>query len=135
MNGAANFPEGSVDFSVMEVSQPLGSFYVGKMSAADLQAIAAADTRRKVDREVETYTGIQRELSTKRQKEIRAYISTYDAAFPNTFIIAVKSEDIAELINGVLRIRRNEKVASIIDGQHRLSGFTELNRANFELND
>ena len=133
MNGAANFPEGSVDFSVMEVSQPLGSFYVGKMSAADLQAIAAADTRRKVDREVETYTGIQRELSTKRQKEIRAYISTYDAAFPNTFIIAVKSEDIAELINGVLRIRRNEKVASIIDGQHRLSGFTELNRANFEL--
>jgi DGQHR domain-containing protein len=125
--------EDFITVPVFELEQPLGTFYVGKMSARDLQRIAAADTRRKVDREVEVYTGIQRELSQKRQKEIGDYIGTYDASFPNAFIIAIKSEDLIEPVNGVMKIRADEKVASIIDGQHRLSGFSELNKDNFDL--
>lgn len=122
---------GYVDLSVVEVKQPLGTFYVGVMPAKDLRRIAAADTRRQ--RDIETFTGIQRELNEKRQKEIRQYISTFDASFPNSFIIAVKSDDLLEQTSTKLRIRDDEKVANIIDGQHRLSGFSELNQDNFDL--
>jgi DGQHR domain-containing protein len=122
---------GYVDIPVMAVSQPLGTFYVGVMSAKDLRRIAAADTRRQ--RDIETFTGIQRELNERRQKEIRQYISTYDASFPNSFIISVSSEDLLEQTETRLRIRGDEKVASIIDGQHRLAGFTSLNQDNFQL--
>ena len=124
---------GSIEIKVLEVAQPLGTFYVGVMKANDLRQIAAADTRRQEQREVEIYTGIQRELSTKRQGEIKDYISTFDAAFPNSFIISIKSEDVLSQEGETLKIRAHEKAASIIDGQHRLAGFTELNSDNFEL--
>lgn len=120
-----------VELSTMEVKQPLGVFYVGVMPAKDLRRIAAADTRRQ--RDIETFTGIQRELNEKRQKEIRQYVSSFDASFPNSFIIAVKNEDVLEQTPTMLRIRDDEKVASIIDGQHRLSGFTDLNQDSFDL--
>jgi hypothetical protein len=44
-----------VDFvaaKVLEVTQPLGTFYVGVMNANDLRKIASADTRRQVEREI-----------------------------------------------------------------------------------
>ena len=132
MNKVIGQHNGSIDVKVLEVSQPLGTFYVGVMKASDLQQIAEADTRRQEQREVELYAGIQRELSKKRQGEIAEYISTFDAAFPNSFIIAVKSEDVNQ-DGETLRIRAHEKAASIIDGQHRLAGFTEVNSANFDL--
>jgi len=129
----SSFPEGSVFIPVLEVNQPLGSFYVGRVPAKDLSAIAAADARRKVNREIETYTGIQRELSPQRQQQIKNYISTFDATFPNTFIIAVNNEDTRLHEGGLLEIRASEKVGKIIDGQHRLSGFTALNWDDFDL--
>lgn len=122
-----------IDVPVMEVTQPLGVFYVGVIDAKDLRRIAAADTRRQEEREVETFSGIQRELNRKRQTEIQQYISTFDAAFPNSFIVSVMSKDLMEQTSTRLRIRDHEKAASIIDGQHRLAGFTELNQDNFQL--
>jgi len=133
MNPSPRFPEGSIFVRVLELTQPLGSFYVGCIPAKDLVRIAAADARRKVDREIETYSGIQRQLSPQRQQQIKAYISTFDATFPNTFIIAVKGEDTHFHEAGLLEIRASDKVANIIDGQHRLSGFTELNWDSFDL--
>ncbi|MFM2196659.1 MAG: hypothetical protein RLZZ505_91 [Verrucomicrobiota bacterium] len=133
MTPKSSFPEGSIFISVLEITQPLGSFYVGSVPAKDLVLIAAADARRKVDREIETYTGIQRELSPQRQKQIKNYISTFDATFPNTFIISVKSEDVRFHGSQLMEIRGEQAVASIIDGQHRLSGFTALNWDNFDL--
>lgn len=129
----SSFPEGSVFIPVLEVNQPLGSFYVGRIPAKDLARIAAADARHKVQREIETYTGIQRELSPQRQQQIKNYISTFDATFPNTFIIAIKGEDTHLNEGGILEVRASDKVGNIIDGQHRLSGFTALNWDGFDL--
>ncbi len=122
-----------LEIPVMEVSQPLGIFYVGVMEARDLRRIAAADTRRQVDREVETFSGIQRELNKKRRDEIQQYISSFDAAFPNSFIISVRDEDVIAQTATMLKLRDHERAASIIDGQHRLAGFTELNDDGFQL--
>jgi DGQHR domain-containing protein len=129
---AAGSPD-PIEVKVFEVHQPIGVFYVGVMKASDLQIIAYADTRRQSEREVESYSGIQRELSWKRQSEIKQYIGTFDASFPNSFIISVRSPDVITEAEGRLSLRRDEKTASIIDGQHRLSGFTDLNAEEFEL--
>ncbi|HEY0076313.1 MAG TPA: DGQHR domain-containing protein [Abditibacteriaceae bacterium] len=122
-----------VPVRVMEVTQPLGTFYVGVMKAADLRAIASADTRRQVEREIETYAGIQRELSKERQVEISEYITKVDSAFPNSFIISVKQDDVVSYEDDLLRIKAHDKAASIIDGQHRLSGFTADTIQKFDL--
>ncbi|MBV9658017.1 MAG: DGQHR domain-containing protein [Verrucomicrobia bacterium] len=122
-----------IKVEVFEVHQPIGVFYVGVMKATDLQFIAYADTRRQSKREIESYSGIQRELSTRRQTEIQQYIGTFDAAFPNSFIIQVKSSNVLTEQPGALALRRDERTASIIDGQHRLAGFNKLNSDNFDL--
>jgi DGQHR domain-containing protein len=118
---------------IFELHQPIGTFYVGVMPAEELRRIAFADTRRQTEREIESFSGIQRELSEKRRVEIRQYISTFDAAFPNSFIINVKSESVIREAEGELELRRDEGTASIIDGQHRLSGFDDRNSAEFDL--
>jgi DGQHR domain-containing protein len=118
---------------VFEVEQPIGTFYVGVMKASALREIAYADTRRQSEREIESYSGIQRELSERRRIEIRQYISTFDAAFPNSFIIAVKSEHVLRQEDGVLILRQGDDTASLIDGQHRLAGFDEHSDDGFDL--
>lgn len=123
----------SLSIKVFTVQQPIGAFYTGVIAAKDLRHIAFADTRRQKEREIETYAGIQRELSDRRQKEIKDYIGSFDASFPNSFIIAVKSSDVLSEEDGWLVLRRTEQTASIIDGQHRLSGFTDLNDDQFDL--
>jgi DGQHR domain-containing protein len=123
----------TVSIHILPVSQPIGDFYVGIIEADDLRAIAFADTRRQKGREIELFTGIQRELSEKRRKEINQYIRSFDASFPNSFIIEVKSEDVLREKEGVVEIRKHERAARIIDGQHRLAGFDETNSKGFQL--
>ena len=118
---------------MLPITQPIGDFYVGIMCANDLRSIAYADTRRKSQREVELYAGIQRDLSEKRRKEINQYIKSFNASFPNSFIIAVNSEDLINEEDGMIEIRRHKSAASIIDGQHRLAGFDDDNHENFQL--
>ncbi len=123
----------TVSIQVLPLSQPIGDFYVGIIDADDLREIAYADTRRQTQREIELFTGIQRELSEKRRKEINQYIRIFDSSFPNSFIIAVKSDDIVREEQGLLEIRKHARAASIIDGQHRLAGFDESNSKGFQL--
>jgi len=130
-----------IPISVLKVRQPIGDFYVGTLPAADLVTICKADVRRleipqdgkKAD--LFSYMGIQRPLNQDRVNEIREYVRTIDACFPNTIIIAVPSENIrSEPANGRLFIKRQQDAAFIIDGQHRLAGFgAEELESSFEL--
>jgi DGQHR domain-containing protein len=122
-----------IQFQTFDVQQPIGTFYVGVMKARDLCQIAYADTRRQTQREIELYSGIQRGLSERRRVEIRRYISTFDAAFPNSFIISVKPGAVLRETEKFLYLRRHAETATIIDGQHRLSGFDENNWDEFDL--
>ena len=118
---------------VLTVRQPIGEFYVGVIPASQLRIISYADRRRQIQVEDAIYAGIQRELSEKRRAEIRKYIRSFDASFPNSFIIAVRSEDVVSEENGILILRNHPRTACIIDGQHRLSGFDETNEEGFDL--
>jgi DGQHR domain-containing protein len=140
-----------ISIPVFEISQPVGSFYVGVIRVDSLLAICKFDYRRmQYQNEYIDFLGIQRELSTKRIKQIKRYVSTIDACFPTSIVISV-DEKCARIedtnISGakILKIFEHvdsdqpelsiplDQVASIIDGQHRLKGLEEAGKDDFEL--
>lgn len=140
----SNIKEISVPF--IKITQPVGTFYVVSMDFRDVLEIAKADVRTlDNDGSFDNYLGIQRKVSKKRQNEIASYCTTIDATFPTSVILSIQSLDENGLDNGNIRfednkmfIRKEENVASILDGQHRLEGlksaFYNLDGVQFELN-
>lgn len=83
----------------IEVKQPIGSFYIGKLGWQDLLEIAHADIRKIQEESLrsdsfDSYLGIQRELSPSRISEISEYVRTQDATFPTSIILSIKSSSI-----------------------------------------
>lgn len=126
---------GAISFPCVEVKQPIGTFYIGVMAAADLVAISYADVRRIEDRDVEVLAGIQRPLSQSRVKELVDYVNTIDAAFPTSIILAVSSEHASFDPNASrMSVTRDDRIAKIIDGQHRIAGLKDYSGPEFQLN-
>ena len=128
---------------VLPVSQPIGDFFISSIAASDLVEIAFSDVRRLADsqRKVERYLGIQRPLSKKRVKDIKKYIEGSDATFPTAIIVAV-DEDCAtyDEKKGLLILNEFEpddgddadaipweRIANVLDGQHRIAAFMDEN--------
>ena len=119
---------------IIEVHQPIGSFYLGKFTPKELHLIANKDLSRYQDIE----KGIQRDISPERIKEIKDYVKQPSATFPNSIIIAVGYDDNLEPnwefnnMTNVIKIRKGQNVANVIDGQHRLAGLSNEDES-FEL--
>jgi len=124
-----------VVFPCIEVTQPLGTFYIGVMDATDVVAMSKADVRRIVDRKIEELSGIQRPLSARRVAELERYVRTVDATFPTSIILALDSER-AKFDEAArsMSIRREADTAKIIDGQHRIAGLKDVKPGTFYLN-
>lgn len=125
----------------VKVSQPMGDFFAVAIPAKILRSVIFLDPTRvdSVDRGSFLYRllGNQRDASVPRAKEIAKYINTVESAFPNSIILAANYVEYGSLQedparrwtvghdeNGVwLTIPTGERMASVIDGQHRLLGF------------
>lgn len=119
-----------------------------RISNADIRTIK--DEGKRSD-SFDSYLGIQREIAPGRINEISHYVRTIDATFPTSIILHIESSnkfidgnDIKQLeqnyiednfdriyeipnieidnISKKLKIRADEKVARILDGQHRIEG-------------
>lgn len=124
---------------VIEVSQSIGTFFIGSMSAEDLVRISYADVRRIEKRDVEKYLGIQRSLDDKRVKQIKKYLTSPDASFPTGVVLSVDQKCTEFDGSGKLVLRPYEsefsgeegipfeKIAKILDGQHRIAAFVDKN--------
>jgi DGQHR domain-containing protein len=128
-----------ISFRAIPVEQPIGTFFVGVMSARDLVEISVADVRRLHNTEFDEYIGIQRRLDPARSKALRDYVGSYDATFPTGVILSVRDEN-AEWNEqtGKLTLRASDEVplievASILDGQHRVDGLTARRDGGFEV--
>ncbi|MBW9155514.1 DGQHR domain-containing protein [Clostridium tagluense] len=121
----------TLEIDVIEVFQPIGNLYIGKIDGNTLYKMAKADIRKITDND--QYLGIQRNLDRKRVEAIKKYIWTTDASFPNSIILNISSEDIVESSSNKLVLKISDNTFSIIDGQHRLAGFEEGNIESFEL--
>jgi len=122
-------------FRCLEVEQPIGTFYIGAIQSDDLLEISYADVRRLEQRDIERYLGIQRTLSPQRVTELSKYVRTVDATFPTAVILAIESQH-AEYNDqlGVMTITKDDRVAKIIDGQHRIAGLQGYDGPRFMLN-
>lgn len=134
---------------VFAVRQPIGTFYTGVIDARALLEICRFDFRRIHDQGGrKQFLGIQRELKPARTKEIAKYIRTHDAVFPTSIVISVDERCVSlREENNACWLELSEYVdpdeprlnipydslATIIDGQHRLKSFEEIENLQFDL--
>lgn len=131
-----------IKFKCLKCKQPIGEFYIAVMNHVDLIAISYADIRRletnSEQREVEIYSGIQRELSPSRVKEISKYVNMVDATFPTGIILHIKPEDVINYNDqdGTMTLLRKDNIAKVLDGQHRIAGLEQFSASsgNFQTN-
>lgn len=113
--------------NALKLVQPIGDLYIVKMKACDLIKISRADVRA-IENETyrETYLGIQRRLDGSRERNIADYVQTFDATFPTSIVIYIDEDNVQlEEHDGFIKLIINQcddKIAKIIDGQHRLAG-------------
>lgn len=124
----------NIVFPCLKITQPIGIFYVGVMRARDVVFVSKADVRKIEDDDIGRAIGIQRTISESRLKKIKAYVGTLDATFPTSIILAVEPEHANyDSATNRMTIKREEDIASVIDGQHRLKGLEDY-VGEFELN-
>jgi DNA phosphorothioation-associated DGQHR protein 1 len=138
-----------LELPVLEVVQPLASFFVFKIKASDLLKIAFPEELQ-YRNENKELIGSQRKLDTKRLEDVAKYINTAEMAFPNAIILAcnylpeegIITEDpairwrIENKGQGQLLVIPTQKpLAAIVDGQHRLKAFmfADPDRSSVEL--
>lgn len=132
----------------IKVEQPLGDFYVVSLTARQLlETCYTINAELLQDDEPQAghlgtilnkIIGSQRVRKTKRLEDIKRYTETVDASFPNSIILGANYDQDGNLISEIderwsvnsvgdgfyqLTIPTKKKVASIIDGQHRVFGF------------
>lgn len=126
-----------IKFKCIKVNQPIGNFYIGAIDHKDLLTISFAEMAKISDeqRGVESETGIQRPLSEKRVANLKKYVTTIDSTFPTSIILAIDSENAKfDEESGLMKLKNNENVAKIIDGQHRIAGLEDFDGKDFQLN-
>ena len=153
-----------MEVRAMRVEQPIGVYYVAILQARVLLEVAFSDVLSATLREGEDcydLDGTQRLMNPKRLQMIAEYINRPDAAFPNSIIVAANfrkedgliEDDELELEEGrpettgrrwsveeqddgycTLRIPTKEKLAAIIDGQHRLFAFVNARPQRLDMN-
>ncbi len=107
---------------LMEINQPVGTFYISKISSDVLVDIANVNRR-------DGKVGIQRELSRKRTVEIAKYCEDPDATFPTPIILSIRESDVISIkpfkdLDGIFELEFSDRnsFAEILDGQHRVAG-------------
>ena len=81
----------SIPIRFLSVKQNIGEIYVGIAKASDIKKICYAEERKHDPDDLEKYLGMQRALSPKRVREIKEYLRTEDATFPNSIILSLQS--------------------------------------------
>lgn len=134
--------------SAIKVTQPLGEFYLSKISARDLLRISTSSVLRY--EKDGTLKGNQRPLKQERLKAIANYIKSEEMSFPTSIIVAANVNEIGIIDEEEKRWRihqisgdfyeldipeGNFVSALIIDGQHRLNSFSLVSESlqNIEL--
>jgi DNA phosphorothioation-associated DGQHR protein 1 len=136
------------------VKQSFGVFYACSIPARDLLEICEPIRAEVLDDDIENdpldisikkSSGTQRQLGKTRPEQIKEYIQTGVAAFPNSIIIGANISESGYLLDDAkktwvvegdsLKLTSGALSAAIIDGQHRLAGFELLKPDDPSLDD
>ena len=119
-----------IDLQVLEVTQQIGTFYIGKITAEEIVELSYSDVRKLTEeRDLESYLGIQRPLNRTRAKDIQEYVKNIDATFPTGILLSIENDNASfNEVNSTLSITfpPGTSPAKILDGQHRIAGFMNI---------
>lgn len=115
----------------IKVHQKIGEIYVSSIDPQLLLQMSVVD-RRRIE-ENDEVIGIQRELREEKVRQIKKYLSTDKATFPNSIILNTESKYILSKTDNSIELLIDENTFSIIDGQHRVEGFRDNKIENFKL--
>lgn len=121
----------TIKLTIIKAIQPIGNVYVSKIAPNSLLKMSTVDRRRIADND--EVLGIQRELRPEKVNQIKSYLSTVNATFPNSIIVNTTSDYIVSENETTLELKIDESTFTIIDGQHRVEGFRDNEKPNFEL--
>lgn len=121
----------TIKLEMIKVSQPIGDIFVTKINPSKLLSMSVTD-RRRIE-EDEEILGIQRELKKDKVVQIKSYLTSIDATFPNSIIVNTTTEFVTEVTDTTIELIIDENTFTIIDGQHRVEGFRGNDHDNFEL--
>jgi len=113
------------EYPLLEVVQPIGTFFVSVIDAKTLIKITEVKHRG------EYPDAVQRELSKDRVKKIANYCSDPDATFPTSVVVSLNTDGGYEIdtVKKIISVNLDSKIGEIIDGQHRINGLKESNLA------
>lgn len=100
---------------IIEVSQPIGTFYISVLDAPTLEKISKVSTRLGND-------GYQREESSRRVNDIKRFSEDQEAIFPTPIVLSIDSNSKYTITDSQFYFNDEVPFAEIIDGQHRASG-------------
>lgn len=133
-------------YNILEIKQPLGNFYVFKISAFELlQIVESEPYYLSLEGGKFRNEGIQRRFDEGRGREISKFLKSSESALPNSIIIAGNTRNLPEeeqwkIISNndenYLEIPKLQVNGTVIDGQHRLFSFKHLDvdeQKNYEL--
>ena len=133
-------------FIAIKINQPIGTFYLTALSAQFLLKVGFSN--KLTIGEDNKYTGNQRRLDKNRIKDITNYLYSQDAVMPGSIILAANCTTDGKILSPndeendckrwrvepfdgrddivFITIPTDDKLAAIVDGQHRLEGFRDL---------
>lgn len=109
---------------VLKFDQPGGTFFSGVMTVKDILSVYVIKTRKYNEGELVSDENLQRDLNEKKTNEIKKYAMDVDATFPTPIIFAVEAGDVS-IKDSILFFGENNKIADVIDGQHRIKGLEQ----------
>lgn len=140
----------SYKYNILQIKQPLGTFYVFKISAFELlQLVDTEPYFLSLENDHFRNEGIQRRFDEGRSREIANFLRSTESALPNSIIIAGNTKNnpeqdewkiVQEIKNNCeenyLSVPELKINGTVIDGQHRLFSFKHLNideQKNYDL--
>ncbi len=110
-----------MEVDYIEIVQPIGPFYMCSIKATQLLKMVDSKCRSK------NADGVQRDLSSKRTKEIAFYCSDPDAVFPTPIVVSVYHDKNIKIDRELSKLIFPDDtiIGDVIDGQHRLWGISK----------
>lgn len=123
----------TIKINTIKLEQSKWTLYIGKINAYSLYKMSKSDIM-SINSNQRGYSGTQRELNKSRIVEIKEYLESFDATFPNSVILNLNKKSLVSNTDNELNVIVSDDTFSIIDGQHRLAGFENEKDTKFELN-
>lgn len=109
---------------IIKMTSKFGNFFIAKIDGKRLEKLSRVDVRQLFNEH--DSTGLQRKIFRAKVINIAEFIDTSYSIFPGSLILMVNRKVKFNILEDEIEINENEeKLFTILDGQHRIAAFAE----------